>query len=915
MQCLQHFLNPEQGTAMEKNNPLICCICNVTYQHPKILACLHSFCLVCLQTLQSKVDKLEKWIQCPICHQKSELTKTGVDGLKRNFFLGRLVDDSTLSQTLQCAHILCGLCPRETAVLAESRCSDCAKFLCQACQKIHNGIPSIFGHEILSLEEISKVVHGDLDNPNPARLKALKPRNNSLECPKHPGVKSRFFCQTCEELICTDCMVIDHPHSSHSYTTLDEAAPGKRESAKNKMTRLKMKLPDADSYLQALKKMSLELKSCADRAKKEVKNQARLNRERVDEEEKRLLKEIRLETQKQIRQLKEAEVEVKTMSKHIHNSLQCGGFFVEESTDSEFLWLYLVLMKDLEHLEQLQLPSGMSTLSFISTEIDISLGELQKIDIAEMVSGELANKLKESAKLKYGKIDMTSPASSLESSQPLAPKETDVLQKQELEPKQETSDSSSDGPNSEAENRPIKCVPQLSKTSTLPKPISQPTGKQTGKTPSPERPSNSSVSETSTSVGPEKKVEKTSLPMSNVSKPPSNPTGKPTDKTPSQEPSNSSASKASTSAGPEKKVEKTSLPMSNVSNPPSNPTGKPTDKTPSQEPSNSSASKASTSAGPEKKVDKTSPPIGSVPQPSSNPRGKPNDNTPSQETSKSTVLKPSSSTGPEKKVDKTSPPISNVSKPLSNLTGKTSDKVSNPKQSNPSVPKPSTIAEPVKKVDTTSPPMSIKPIKSLSQPTENKSNQQPSNSSVPRPSTIAEPGKKVDTTSPPISNLPIKPISQLTGKLNDKTSSQQPNNSSASKPSSSGARMKQAPLPASDRVLRSSSKSNAIDERKLEELARRSLQERSYQLQLQSSNKKVNAENNQKMVENKEPVGFRVYGVQGGSMGELQRRDETDSRFPRKDGPQERPAYLDDTSKRSSHRWLSEDCDSDDSDL
>ncbi|XP_033637847.1 E3 ubiquitin-protein ligase TRIM56-like [Asterias rubens] len=709
MQCLQQFQNPEQGTAMEKNNPRICCLCNVTFQHPKILACLHSFCLVCLQTLQSTVVKLEKWIQCPICHQKTELTETGVDGLKRNFFLGRLVDDSTLSQTLQCANILCGLCPREPALLAESRCFECAKFLCQDCQKIHNGIPSTFGHEILSLEEIRKVVHGDLDNPTPHRLKALKPRNNTLECPKHPEVKSRFFCQTCEELICHDCMVIDHPPASHSYTSLDEAAPGKRESAKNKMARLKMKLPDADSFLQASKKMSLELKSCADRAKKEVKTQALLNRERVDEEEKRLLKEIRLETQKQMRQLKEAEVEVKIMSKHIHNSLQCGGVFVEESTDSEFLWLYLVLMKDLEHLEELQLPSRMSMLSFISTEIDISLGELQKIDIAEMVTGELANKLKESTKLKYGKIDMTSPASSLESFQPHAPKETDVLQKQELEQKQETRDSSSDGPNSEAENRPIKYVPQLSKTSTLPKPISQPTGKQTVKTPS-------------------------------------------------QEPSNSSASKASTSAGREKKVEKTSLPMSNVSKPPSNPTGKPTDKTPSQEPS------------------------------------------------KSTALKPSSSAGP---------------------------------------------------------------------------------------------GKKVDTTSPP-----IKPISQPTGKLNDKTSSQQPNNSSAPKPSS-GARRKQAPLPASDRVLRSSSKSNANDERKFEETKRQAHQKRTHQPHRQSSNGKASAENNQKMVENKEPEVFREYGVQGSSMGELQSRDETDSRFPRKDGPHQEPA----------HSWSPDDCDSDDSDL
>ncbi len=84
-------------------NHLTCRICLSTFTDPRILDCTHSYCLTCLQNLETQpledVD-LSSQLKCPICREITSLNEMGADGLKRNFTLKSLQDDIIHHQNL-----------------------------------------------------------------------------------------------------------------------------------------------------------------------------------------------------------------------------------------------------------------------------------------------------------------------------------------------------------------------------------------------------------------------------------------------------------------------------------------------------------------------------------------------------------------------------------------------------------------------------------------------------------------------------------------------------------------------------------------------------------------------------------------------------------------------------------------------
>jgi hypothetical protein len=65
----------------------------------------------------------------------------------------------------------------------------------------------------------------------------LKPENQSKikgksYCKKHASKKLKLYCETCEELICTYCVVFEHVRPDHVCSPLEEIAERKREELK-----------------------------------------------------------------------------------------------------------------------------------------------------------------------------------------------------------------------------------------------------------------------------------------------------------------------------------------------------------------------------------------------------------------------------------------------------------------------------------------------------------------------------------------------------------------------------------------------------------------------------------------------------------------------------------------------------------
>lgn len=71
-----------------------CRLCGGMFSEPKILPCLHTFCLRCLEAFNatSQSQSATKQVTCPCCGREFSLPVGGMDQLPVNVFFARLAE-------------------------------------------------------------------------------------------------------------------------------------------------------------------------------------------------------------------------------------------------------------------------------------------------------------------------------------------------------------------------------------------------------------------------------------------------------------------------------------------------------------------------------------------------------------------------------------------------------------------------------------------------------------------------------------------------------------------------------------------------------------------------------------------------------------------------------------------------------
>ena len=137
----------------ENNNPinedLICAFCHAEYKNPKLLPCLHTFCKSCLEECVERVFE-GSYVKCPLCgtlkkiNVKCDDLSACLEGLASDFVALNLLDACAVDvNELNEEELSCSNCPGR----AQSRCSQCAMFLCVNCQRAHKKSKQTAGHK------------------------------------------------------------------------------------------------------------------------------------------------------------------------------------------------------------------------------------------------------------------------------------------------------------------------------------------------------------------------------------------------------------------------------------------------------------------------------------------------------------------------------------------------------------------------------------------------------------------------------------------------------------------------------------------------------------------------------------------------------------------------------------------------
>ncbi|XP_035685738.1 E3 ubiquitin-protein ligase TRIM56-like [Branchiostoma floridae] len=328
---------------------LECKVCLEPYRRPKVLSCLHTFCQECLEQLHKRQGDAQH-LECPTCRTKTELPGAGVTALKDNFFVESLADAVKLHKTVkktegESSRVVCGLC--ESGQEAKSYCVDCKEFMCDGCINVHGRIAALKRHQVATIDEVR----------SGGGLRA-KPRTQP--CKLHADEALKFYCETCKEAVCRDCIMVEH--KDHSYNHLSKVSGGIKEElavileqADKRLTELKGKQQEIVSKKSLLKDTVTQVEDSINKAAEQARKRLL---DQVNAEQKQLLQQVQNIEKKTEKELFTLEDAVETAIVGLSNTTDFGRSIINHGTDLEIISVKTEVHSRLQSLLQVS-PDGM----------------------------------------------------------------------------------------------------------------------------------------------------------------------------------------------------------------------------------------------------------------------------------------------------------------------------------------------------------------------------------------------------------------------------------------------------------------------------------------------------------------------------------------------------------------------------
>ncbi|XP_073468133.1 E3 ubiquitin/ISG15 ligase TRIM25-like [Aquarana catesbeiana] len=239
---------------------LECSVCLNIYTDPVTLKCGHNFCQDCIGRVLDTQEGSGGY-SCPECRQT--FRKRPV--LQRNITLRNIAENFLSSQPDQKkSGVFCTYCIH-TPVPAVISCLHCEASLCDNHLRVHSKSPEhVLCNPTTSLENRKCSVHKEL---------------------------LKYYCTEDFTCICVSCR-LDGEHRGHQVETLDEAVEMKKKKLRNVLQKLMTEREEMEKRVQSLQEHRRKVQGKADDETERVTALFRDLRRRLEDLEKRVLREI-----------------------------------------------------------------------------------------------------------------------------------------------------------------------------------------------------------------------------------------------------------------------------------------------------------------------------------------------------------------------------------------------------------------------------------------------------------------------------------------------------------------------------------------------------------------------------------------------------------------------------------------------
>ncbi|XP_022108853.1 E3 ubiquitin-protein ligase TRIM71-like [Acanthaster planci] len=280
-------------------NHLECSICTLRFKQPRVLDCLHNFCLPCLQDMLKGQKQCGLTLDCPLCRQGTLLKGKILDDLPTNFTLTALVEEVTMMERLinegQGSEIKCQGCDEGNGAI--SVCRNCDHFLCPDCHRAHERMTVMKSHHTDMLAQLQT---GEVAYKSKLREQVPK-------CGKHPDQNLSFYCDTCEQLVCTTCSVLDHGSKTHVLVDLPKALEKCKQEVAKLVAKAEQNKAELDKAIQQNDKSGKKLDAMFDDTRKEIDRKAGAQIWEIKNEAQELKQELKKAYEDRFKAFKTAE--------------------------------------------------------------------------------------------------------------------------------------------------------------------------------------------------------------------------------------------------------------------------------------------------------------------------------------------------------------------------------------------------------------------------------------------------------------------------------------------------------------------------------------------------------------------------------------------------------------------------------
>ncbi|XP_066929377.1 tripartite motif-containing protein 2-like isoform X2 [Clytia hemisphaerica] len=252
----------------------------------------------------------------------NEKEVNGISDFPPNFVINNQIDVESVRNSAS-KPMLCSSCNEQLP--ATARCLDCMEFLCYACHNAHSRVRMTKDHHILTLEQLkrSEDVSGMLHRP--------------VFCQTHKEERVSYFCNTCQQTICRECVITTHQQNSHEYTNIEHAIEGQRNEITSLKQVIEMKLPILNRATSQLSETQQKLDSRSQLITSEIEDRTPRLLKLLEQKEEEMLRELNeiVEGKKKILQKQLEQLEVET--KNLKSLYEFTGQILKTGTSAEIL--------------------------------------------------------------------------------------------------------------------------------------------------------------------------------------------------------------------------------------------------------------------------------------------------------------------------------------------------------------------------------------------------------------------------------------------------------------------------------------------------------------------------------------------------------------------------------------------------